>query len=269
MDKDEIYILTGATGSIGKEIAHSIAKDGYKVILACRNVTKAKELAERIKSETRNNNIEVAELKLDDLKSVRQFADEIMNSGIVVKALINNAGVMARTHSVTKDGYEEDYQVNFISPALLTQLLIPRFSTDGIVIFTTSITRKYCSIPIEFPDERHFSQLGTYSRSKRAITMYAIHLAEELKDTGIRINCADPGVVDSSMIHLDRWFDSLSDIFFRPFISSPTQGALSILRALNSQETRMVFNQKGRIPAYKGLKRMKNYNKVIETALKK
>ena len=58
---------------------------------------------------------------------------------------------------------------------------------------------------------------------------------------GLRINLADPGIVDSNMISMGRWFDPLADILFRPFCKSPQKGARPALAALSSPERNRYF----------------------------
>ena len=61
----------------------------------------------------------------------------------------------------------------------------------------------------------------------------------------MKVNCADPGIVDSSMIHMDRWFDPIADVVFRPLIRTPRNGAVPALRALFSGETGRIFTLRG------------------------
>ncbi|MEG1916331.1 MAG: SDR family NAD(P)-dependent oxidoreductase [Muribaculaceae bacterium] len=239
-----IYIVTGATGAIGKAIAMQLAIEGKPVMLACRNLDAALSLRQQIISNTANDNILVEQLSLDSFASIRAFATRLISTHTTVKALINNAGIMCRNFSLTVDGYEETLAVNYFGTLLLSNLLIPIIEKGGDIVFTTSVTRKVHNLPEDIiEDSKHnFSQLGTYASSKLALTHHALHLATILKDAEISVNCADPGVVNSNMITMHRWFDPLSNIFFRPFISSPRKGARAALRALKVQNvTAQIF----------------------------
>jgi NAD(P)-dependent dehydrogenase (short-subunit alcohol dehydrogenase family) len=88
------YIITGANSGLGFETAKRIAKKGYRLILACRNMEKGSEAADTIKSETGNVNIESRPLDLASLDSVRNFAEGL--KGTAIYALDNNAGNNAR-----------------------------------------------------------------------------------------------------------------------------------------------------------------------------
>lgn len=243
-----IYIVTGATGSIGTEIARALDTQGKTVLLACRNMEKADALKKDLKASGCKGEILTGELKLDSLAEVRSFADYVKSLHRRVAALINNAGVMCRYRSTTADGFEQTLAVNYLGTVLLTELLLPVIENSGSITFTTSITRKIHSLkePILGEPADRFAQLGTYGRSKLALTHYALYLSQrsDVARRGIRVNCADPGVVNTSMITMQRWYDPLANVFFRPFISTPAQGASSALSALSSSMTGQIFKHR-------------------------
>ena len=82
--------------------------------------------------------------------------------------------------------------------------------------------------------------MGTYGQSKRMITEYARQLAEVLKGR-VRVNCADPGIVDTGMISMQRWYDPIADALFRPFIRNPRQGAEPALRATYAEASGKIY----------------------------
>ena len=84
--------------------------------------------------------------------------------------------------------------------------------------------------------------LPIYARSKRALTAFAVFLSKTELGNRIKINCADPGVVDSDMIRMSRWFDGIADVLARPFMSTPKKGALSALSALNAKESGYIYH---------------------------
>jgi len=240
-DHTPYYLITGATGAIGHEISLALAGEGKPLILACRNTGRASELKKQLLQIHPALPVKIVRLDLESEQSVRRAADELAE--VPLAAIINNAGVMNRRFRTLRNGREATVTVNFLHTKLLTELLLPYVVRGGAVTFTTSLTRhlvrkhKY-SMNVT---PENFSQLGTYALSKRAITDYAFTLAIRLHDRKIRVNCADPGVVDTGMICMDRWFDSLADKVFRPFIRSPRKGARPMLRALASDLSGYIF----------------------------
>ena len=135
-----------------------------------------------------------------------------------------------RRYAADAQGRELSLAVNYHNTRLLTDLLL---CTGRLrrVVFTTSLTRFYYR-PWRYRAEATadtFHQLRTYGLSKRAITDYAARLHASGR---VEVTCADPGVVDTGMITMQRWYDPLANIIFRPFIRSPRRGAVPALRAL-------------------------------------
>ena len=155
---------------------------------------------------------------------------------------MNVAGVMTRNSMITDDGFEQAVQVNYLGTALLNIMVVPLIVKGGHIVFTTSLTRLVSRIPEQFPHESNFSQLGTYGRSKLALTLFAIYLTTVLKTAGVIVACADPGVVNTNMITMHRWYDRIADHLFRPLISTPAQGAQALLTALNTTESGLLFH---------------------------
>lgn len=240
-----IYIVTGATGSIGTEIAQSLSSQGKTVMLACRNQKKAAALKRTLEAYEGSGEILTGALELDSFAQIRSFADYVAALHRPVAALINNAGVMSRYRTLTADGFEQTLAVNYLGTVLLTELILPNIENGGNITFTTSITRKIHSLRENILNEQadDFAQLGTYGRTKLALTHYAQYMSQRGDITGgnIRVNCADPGVVNTAMITMQRWYDPLANIFFRPFISTPAQGASSALGAVGSTLSGQIF----------------------------
>lgn len=233
----ETAIVTGATGAIGSEIALVLAQRGHHVILACRNSELGEALRERLVEETGNRQIEVMLLDLEQRQSIRNFVNEIEKRGVRINYLANNAGVLRRKYAVNEDGVEKTFAVNLVGTLLFTIKLIPFMVAGGHVGFTTSVTRYLHSAKtLDINEtEENFSQLGTYGRSKTAMTHFAQYLAHCHRD--MYINCADPGIVDSKMLMMHRWFDGLTKLVFSPFARSAQKGAQAMIRALDINET--------------------------------
>ncbi len=233
-------ILTGATGSIGFEIARALTDCGEPLILACRNTNKANNARRQLLEENPEANVLIEPLDLTSEDSVRSFVAHLQETRVEVVGLINNAGVMNRRYVTDSQGREMTMVVNYHHTKLLTDLAVAAFPTLKRIVFTTSLTRHFIKRnPRLDVDKASFSQLGTYGRSKRAITDYAASLCRAHSD--ILVNCADPGVVNTAMIHMDRWFDRLADWFFRPFIRSPKHGAIPAQKAYSSTTSGTIF----------------------------
>lgn len=125
-------VITGANTGIGYETALELARRGARVVLACRDGQKAARAVDRIKSASGNANVSSELLDLASLDSVAEFArmfTRTYSTGLDV--LVNNAGVMACPKSTTRDGFDYQFQVNYLSHYLLTRLLLPKIRNSS------------------------------------------------------------------------------------------------------------------------------------------
>jgi len=117
-------VVTGANSGIGFIAARELARAGAAVVLACRNVQKGEAARDQIAGAIPDAKLEVAELDLGSLASVRTFAESFADRHEGPDLLINNAGVMAPPRSETADGFELQFGTNHLGHFGLTGLLI-------------------------------------------------------------------------------------------------------------------------------------------------
>ena len=236
MEKSKI-IVTGATGSIGLAAVKSLLSKDLPVIMACRNIRKADTQRDSLIKQFPHSDIDILELDLNSLTSIRSFVEEIKNQGFKVDKLLNNAGIICRDFNVNEDGFETTLAVNYLGPLYLSKLMIPLMDGGFNIVNTVSVTRGVSKLDEHFfdLDKKRFSQLGTYGKAKYALFLSSLTLSEKIKNGSV--NLTDPGVVDSNMISMHRWFDPLADVLFRPFCKSPEKGALPAVNALLYKST--------------------------------
>ena len=223
-----LFIITGANGGMGKAITKAIAGTGVPVVMACRNVERAAGVRDEIVRETGNGRVELHQLDLASVASIRSFVDGL--NGREVSVLVNNAGIMCRDFTTTEDGLEMTVGVNYVGTWLLTNWLLPNMGKTGKtrIINTSSVTCKMGEIGDHFfeLDPEHYRRFKAYPNSKLAILMFTAELARRVQGRAITVNAVDPGVVNTGM---HKWYDPLADVFFRPFIKSPERGAMTAI----------------------------------------
>ncbi len=123
--------------------------------------------------------------------------------------------------------------VNYVGTWLLTNWLLPNMGKTGKtrIINTSSVTCKMGEIGDHFfeLDPEHYRRFKAYPNSKLAILMFTAELARRVQGRAITVNAVDPGVVNTGMITMHKWYDPLADVFFRPFIKSPERGAMTAI----------------------------------------
>ena len=231
MEKSQI-IVTGATGSIGNAVVKSLLSKDLGVIMACRDIRKASLQRDIFIKQFPHSEIDILELDLNSLHSVKLFSENIKNQGFKVSKLLNNAGIICRDFSVNEDGFETTMAVNYIGPFYLTKLMIPLMEDGFNIVNTVSVTRRVSSFDEHLfdLDKKKFSQLGNYTKAKYALFLSSLTLSKKIKNGGV--NMTDPGIVNSNMISMNRWYDPIADVLFRPFCKSPDKGAIPAVNAL-------------------------------------
>lgn len=236
----KLAIITGADGGMGTEITRAVASAGYRVVMACYDLKRAQAKREMLIKETGNPDIEIEFIDLASLKTVADFAGRMQERGERVSLLMNNAGTMETRRVITEDGLERTVSVNYVGPYLLTRKLLPLMGEGSRVVNMVSCT--YAIGKLDFPDffrkgkKGSFWRIPIYSNTKLALTLFTIDLSRRVKERGIVVNASDPGIVSTDIITMHAWFDPLTDIFFRPFIRTPRQGAATAISLLLDEE---------------------------------
>eukprot|EP00058_Branchiostoma_floridae_P027907 XP_002613398.1 hypothetical protein BRAFLDRAFT_68406 [Branchiostoma floridae] len=183
-------------------IVLSAVVGGARVILACRDLTKAKTAAAEIRKSTGNGNIVIEQLDLASLASVRTFATIINEREPNVNILVNNAGVMMCPQWKTEDGFEMQFGTNHLGHFLLTNLLLDKLKKSAPSRVVIVSARLYDGGKINFDDinaERSYSPFGAYCQSKLANVLFMRELAQRLEGTGVTANALHPGVMNTEL----------------------------------------------------------------------
>lgn len=196
-------IVTGANTGIGKITALELARRGARVVIACRDVTKAAIAAVDIKEETGSENVVLKKLDLASCASIRKFSEEILQEEEAIHVLVCNAGVMITpTFQRTVDGFEMQFGVNHLGHFLLTNLLLDRIkaSAPSRIVVLSSSAHYFGSL--DFNDmmmEKSYNKYYAYCRSKLANVMFARELARRLEGTGVTVYSLHPGSIRTEL----------------------------------------------------------------------
>jgi retinol dehydrogenase 12 len=223
-----VCLITGATEGVGKATARALAGKGFTVVMAARSLAKAETVKREIEAKSGAKDIDIIVGDLGSLTQVRQMAENVRRRHPRLDLLINNAGIMAPERTLTEDGYESSYQVNYLSHFLLTQLLLDALknSEQGRIINLSSSVYSIGKFdPGNLQSEQRFSAIGSYAASKLFVLMSTIELAERLRGTQITVNAVHPGVVNTHMLKSATGIFKLIALLARPLAVSPDKGA--------------------------------------------
>ncbi|UQX12156.1 oxidoreductase [Candidatus Mycobacterium methanotrophicum] len=219
-------IVTGANSGLGAVTARELARVGAQVVLAVRNTAKGDAAARDM-----SGDVDVRRLDLQNLASVRRFADGVDT----VDVLINNAGVMAVPHAVTADGFESQIGTNHLGHFALTNLLLPKLTDRVVTVSSLMHWMGYISLRDLNWTSRPYSAWVAYGQSKLANLMFTSELQRRLDAAGspVRALAAHPGYSRTNLQGRTgrKFSDALMSFGTRVFASDADFGARQTLYA--------------------------------------
>jgi NAD(P)-dependent dehydrogenase (short-subunit alcohol dehydrogenase family) len=236
-------VVTGANGGLGLETARALATVGGTVVMAARNQEKAAEAEVDIRRGAPAGALEIVELDLGSLASVREAAAQILASHETIDILVNNAGVMGIPERRTVDGFEMQLGVDHLGHFALTALLMPALMrAEAARIVTVTSTAHHMGRAVD-PDNPHlhgrYGPWRAYGQAKLANFHFGLGLQRLLADAGAPASSliAHPGLSNTELqaVSVEETGGGLSQRFFHGLAGSvgmsAADGALSQLRA--------------------------------------
>lgn len=236
--RGKVIIVTGSSSGIGFEAARVLASKNATIIIAVRNMEKGNAAANKIRAQHNNSDIQVMELDLASLESVRVFASRFKEKYEKLDILINNAGVMIPPYSKTDDGFELQFGTNHLGHFALTGLLMEFLnkSNEARIVNVSSAAHKYGKI--DFADlnweKRKYKPISAYGDSKIANLYFTYELKKKLEKSksNVKVTAAHPGWTATDLQRHSSIFEFLNKFFAMQI----WQGALPTLKAAFDNE---------------------------------
>ncbi|KAF0449614.1 NADP-binding protein [Gigaspora margarita] len=236
---NKVIIITGSTGGIGRSFIRIISSYNPKrLVLPIRDRVKGEQLLEYIRNsqDGKVECIELWDIDLADLHSVKRFADKFVKEVGELHYLWNHAGVFNFSKNITKDNFEEQFQVNHLSHFLLTTLLIPTMKRSATpespckINFTGSDTMKIANIDLDnLNGEKSSGFVKLHANSKLENVVYSNELNRRLKSSNVISLACHPGLVNTNMGNVLPFLEPLKHLFMSTFGLPPDTGAKYIL----------------------------------------
>jgi len=209
-------LVTGATSGIGKVAARELKRMGATVVALGRDERKLAEL-----------DLPSIKADLSSLAQVRRAAAEYKERFGKLHVLLNNAGAIHASRTLTADGYETTFAVNHLAYFLLTAELLDllKSSAPARIVNVASEASRAASVDLsDLNNERGWSKFKSYGRSKRENLLFTFELARRLEGTGVTANAVHPGPVRSGFGTQAGWL-AWGIKLAAPFLLTPEQGA--------------------------------------------
>jgi dehydrogenase/reductase SDR family member 12 len=200
----KVCAITGANSGIGLAAALQLAKRGATIYLLVRNLERGAAAQARIREAAGHSRIYLEAIDLSSIASVRACADRIKAQTPRLDILINNAGDAIEQRTLSIDGVELTFATNVLGAYVLTNALIPvmRSSAPARIINVSSGGMYVAKLDVDdlHCEHKKYDQLKAYTQSKRALMMLTESWAEQLKSSGVVVNCMHPGWVDTPLL---------------------------------------------------------------------
>lgn len=235
----KLAIVTGGYSGLGLETTRALARAGAHVVVPARRADTAREAVGDL------DGVEVDELDLGDLDSVRGFAERFLATGRSAEIVINSAGIMACPETRVGPGWEAQFATNHLGHYALVNLLWPAIARGrGRVVAVSSGGHRRSGIrwdDVQF--EHGYDKWQAYGQSKSANVLFAVHLDKLAQDAGVRAFALHPGgILTPLQRHLPKeemiaagWIDEDGNQLETSF-KTPEEGAATQVWAATSAQ---------------------------------
>ncbi|MGW8683033.1 SDR family NAD(P)-dependent oxidoreductase [Streptomyces sp. NPDC055817] len=235
-----LALVTGGYSGIGVETTRALAKAGARVVVPARRIGAAQENLAGIEG------VEVAELDLGDLDSVRAFAEWFLATGRPLDIVIDSAGIMACPETRVGPGWEAQFATNHLGHFALVNRLWPAIEPGGARVVSVSSTGHHAS-PIRWDDvhwRNGYDKWEAYGQAKTANALFAVQLDRLGQERGVRAFSLHPGgILTPLQRHLPKqemvergWIDEDGNLLYPEAFKTPQQGAATQVWAATSPQ---------------------------------
>src|ERR1700690_552873 len=196
-------LVTGVSAGLGVETARSLAAHGAQVVGAARNLKKAKAATALVRKEgaAKGGSLELVELDLANLKSVRDCTDHLLERGEPFDVVIANAGVMATPFGRTADGFETQFGTNHLGHFVLVNRIASLIRAGGRLINLASSGHRFSNVDLGDPNFQRtaYDPFVAYGRSKTANILFAVAFDQRHRERGVHAAAVHPGVIQTEL----------------------------------------------------------------------
>jgi NAD(P)-dependent dehydrogenase (short-subunit alcohol dehydrogenase family) len=195
-------LVTGVSAGLGVETARTLAAHGAQVVGAARDLAKARRATTQVLADAaKGGGLELVELDLASLASVRACADALLAQGKPFDLVIANAGVMACPFGHTQDGFETQFGTNHLGHFVLVNRIVRLLKRGSRLVNLSSSGHRRSDVDLGDPNFAHtaYEEFVAYGRSKTANILFAVEFDRRHKDVGIRATAVHPGGIATEL----------------------------------------------------------------------
>jgi NAD(P)-dependent dehydrogenase (short-subunit alcohol dehydrogenase family) len=217
--KGKRILVTGVSAGLGVETARALVAHGADVVGAARDLDKAKRATAEVSQAAAESggSLEVVELDLASLKSVRAAADKLVADGRWFDVIIANAGVMATPLGKTEDGFETQFGTNHLGHFVFVNRIAKLIKKGGRLVNLSSSGHRFSNVDLNDPnfETTPYEPFVAYGRSKTANILFAVEFDRRHRDRGVRATAVHPGGIMTELARhmpdgaIEAWFQQI------------------------------------------------------------
>ena len=205
--RGKTVLVTGVSAGLGVETARALAAHGAHVIGAARDLAKAERATTHVvEGAADGGGLELVELDLASLSSVRACADALVAAGRPIDVVIANAAVMATPLGKTADGFETQFGTNHLGHFVLVNRIAGLIPSGGRLVNVSSAGHRFADVDLDDPnfERTPYEPWASYGRSKTANILFAVEFDRRHRSRGVRATALHPGGIQTELArHLD------------------------------------------------------------------
>ena len=195
-------LVTGASAGLGVETARALASHGAWVVGAVRDLEKGLKATTIVREQAANGGgLELIQLDLASLASVRAAADALVAAGKPFDVVVANAGVMACPKGQTADGFETQFGTNHLGHFVLVNRIAALLGPGSRLVNLSSAGHRFADVDLEDPnfETTPYAEFVAYGRSKTANVLFAVGFDARHKARGVRATAVHPGGIHTEL----------------------------------------------------------------------
>jgi len=195
-------LVTGASAGLGVETVRALMAHGATVVGAARDLDKARRATNAaLAGAPKRGSLELVELDLASLASVRKCADALVAAGKPFDVVIANAGVMACPFGKTSDGFETQFGTNHLGHFVFVNRIAPLLKSGSRIVNLSSAGHRFADVDLDDPnfERAQYHPFVAYGRSKTANILFSVGLDRRLSKRGVRAAAVHPGGIQTEL----------------------------------------------------------------------
>ncbi len=248
--KGKDCLVAGASSGLGLAVSRRFAEMGAHTIMLCRNQERGENAVALIEREVPEASVELAICDLASMKSIKSFIKEFRGRFSKLDLLYNNAAVMKPKRTVTEDGFEMMFQVNYLASFIFMNSFLELLK-NGSSPQILNNGRPSEKLRLDFDDlqfSKKYSMYNSFFKTKLCLLLSSLELSRRPESAGIAVTMADPGPFESELVREVPWFGWVKNLMS----SSVDKAAENILYVVTSDEAKnksgKLYKEKQEIP---------------------